>query len=477
MPPEVDAVVVGSGPNGLAAAVTLAQAGLSVTVLEAADEIGGGTRTAELTVPGVLHDVCSATHPFGVTSPFFASLPLGEYGLEWRWPEIDVAHPLDGGRAGVLVRSLDDTVAGLGPDGKAWHRTFSRLVEHFDELAPEVLGPIVHVPRHPITLKRFGLHALLPATALAHRFHTDEARALFAGCAAHIIQPLNRPVSSAVGVMMATAGHAVGWPVAAGGSQAITTALAGLLEHLGGTIETGVPVTSLAQLPSARVTLFDTSPGALVSIAGDRLPARTRRAFSRWKYGPAAYKVDLAVEGGIPWTAGACRRAGTVHVGGTLEEIAASEADVHRGRMPARPFVLVCQQYLCDPQRSSGDIHPVWSYAHVPNGYDGDATDSIVDQIERFAPGTRERIVARHVTPPPALERYNPNYVGGDIGGGANNFRQLIARPRAATDPYATGIPGMYLCSAATPPGAGVHGMCGNHAARRALHELQRNRW
>ena len=441
-------------------------------MLEAADEIGGGTRTRELTVPGVLHDVCSAVHPFGVASPFLTSLPLAEHGLEWRWPDVDLAHPLDGGRAGVLVRSLPHTVAGLGEDGRAWSRSFRPLVEHFDQLATEVLGPILHVPRHPVTLARFGARAGLPATVFARRFRRDEARALFAGCAAHVFRPLNRPATSAAGVMLAAAGHAYGWPVAAGGSQAITRALAGLLEELGGTIETGVRVTSLAQLPRARVTLFDTSPRALVEIAGDRLPARSRRAFSRWKYGPGAHKVDLAVEGGIPWTAEACRRAGTVHVGGTFDEIAAAELDVYRGRMPERPFMLVGQQYLCDSQRSSGDIHPVWAYAHVPHGYTGDATDAVLAQIERFAPGTRDRVVARHVIDPAGFETYNPNYVGGDIATGANNLRQLVLRPRATLDPYATGIPSIYLCSAATPPNAGVHGMCGHHAALRALDDL-----
>ena len=476
MATALDAVVVGSGPNGLAAAVTLAQAGLSVTVLEAADEIGGGTRTSELTVPGVLHDVCSAVHPFGAASPFFASLPLAQHGLEWRWPEVDLAHPLDGGRAGVLVRSLQDTAAGLGPDGPAWARTFGPLAERFDDIATDILGPFVHIPRHPLTLARFGLRAGLPATVLVRRFRTDEARGLFAGTAAHVIHPINRLGTSAAGAMLIAAGHAEGWPVAGGGSHAITRALASLLEQLGGTIETGMRVTSLEQLPRARVTLFDTSPDALVGIAGDRLPTKARRAFARWKYGPAAYKVDLAIEGGIPWTADACRRAGTVHLGGTFEEIASAELDVHRGRMPERPFVLIGQQYLCDPQRSSGDVHPIWAYAHVPHRFTGDATDAILGQIERFAPGTRERILAQQVTDPLGFEEYDANYVGGDIATGANSLRQMILRPRVTLDPYATGIPGVYLCSAATPPGAGVHGMCGNHAARRALLDLKNGR-
>jgi phytoene dehydrogenase-like protein len=468
----VDAVVVGSGPNGLAAAVTLAQAGLAVTVLEAAEEIGGGTRTAELTVPGVLHDVCSAIHPFSAASPFLASLPLGEHGLEWRWPDVDLAHPIDGGRAGALVRSLPHTAEKMGADARAWTRTFGPVVSRFDRLAGDILGPLLHVPGHPVAMARFGLRAALPASALVRRFRTDEVRGLFGGCAAHVFRPLNRPTTAAPGVMLVAAAHAVGWPVAAGGSQHITRAMASLLEKLGGTIETGVHVTALRQLPKAKVTMFDTSPRALVEIAGRELPARTRRAYTRWKYGPGAFKLDLAVEGGIPWTAEVCRRAGTVHVGGSFEEIATAELDVHRGRMPARPFLLVGQQYLCDPSRSAGDVHPVWAYAHVPAGYTGDASDAMLEQIERFAPGTRERIIGRHAIDPAGFEAYNPNYVGGDIATGANDLRQLVLRPRLALDPYATGLPGVYLCSAATPPSAGVHGMCGHHAAVRALHDI-----
>jgi phytoene dehydrogenase-like protein len=468
-------VVVGSGPNGLAAAVTLAQAGLSVTVLEAADQIGGGTRSAELTIPGVLHDVCSAVHPLGAASPFLASLPLAEYGLEWRWPRVDLAHPLDGDRAAVMLRSIDHTAAGLGVDGRRWRRSFAPLAQALPDLLTELLQPIAHLPKHPVDLARFGLRAGLPATVLARRFSTAEARGLFAGCAAHLIAPLTRPATAAVGSTLIAACHAVGWPVAAGGSQQITAALAGYFRSLGGSIETGVRITSLAQLPDTNVSLFDTSPSAFVGIAGNQLPARVERAFGRWRYGPAAFKLDLAVQGGIPWRAPACREAGVVHVGGSLEEIVAAEAAVHRGRMPERPFVLVGQQYLADPARSAGDIHPIWTYAHVPSGYPHDATTAIIDQLERFAPGVRERIVGRHVMTPAAFEMYNANYVGGDIAGGASDSRQLVVRPRLAADPYSTGIPGVYLCSAATPPGAGVHGMCGHHAAKRALAYLARS--
>ncbi|KQW53228.1 FAD-dependent oxidoreductase [Nocardioides sp. Root1257] len=458
-----DAVVVGSGPNGLAAAVTLAQRGLSVTVLEARDTIGGGTRTDELTVPGVLHDVCSAIHPFGVGSPFFSSLPLAEHGLVWRWPEVDVGHPLDDGTAGVLRGSVDETAAGLGADGDRWRGVFGPLVERYDDVAAEALGPIPHLPSHPVTLARFGLRAGLPATVLARRFRTEAARALFGGCAAHISRPLDRPLTSAVGAMLITAGHRHGWPVAEGGSRAITDALASLLRSLGGTIETGVSVASLAELPPSRIRMFDTTPTAFAEIAGLDAP--------RWRYGYSAYKLDLAVEGGIPWTAEACRRAGTVHLGGTFAQIASAEAEVARGRMPQRPYVLVGQQYLADPTRSAGDVHPVWAYAHVPHGYAGDATEAVLAQLERFAPGVRERIIATHVTDPAGFATYNANYVGGDIAAGATTVRQLVARPRLA-DPYATAVSGAYLCSASTPPGPGVHGMCGHRAALRALEDL-----
>lgn len=469
-----DAVVVGAGPNGLAAAVALARAGASVTVLEAANTIGGGTRTEELTVRGVLHDICSAVHPFGVSSPYLQTLPLEEHGLAWRWPEIDLAHPIDGRRTGVMVRSLEDTVAGLGVDGPAWRRVFGPLVAGFDDLAAEFMQPILHVPRHPIRMARFGLGALQPGTFFARRWRTDEARGLFAGVAAHVIHPLERPTTAAVGLMMTAAGHAYGWPVAEGGSRAITDALASLLTSMGGTIQTGVRVTSMADLPDHRVALFDVAPGALLDIAGDAMPDRIARAYRRYRHGPGAFKVDLAVEGGVPWQSDAARRAGTVHVGGTLEEIAAAERDVHAGRMPDRPFILVGQQYLADPTRSAGNVHPVWTYAHVPHGYDGDATDAIIGHIERVAPGLRERIVGMHVRGPAALAADNPNYVGGDIATGANDPWQMLARPRLAIDPYATGIPGVFLCSAATPPGAGVHGMCGHHAARSALKVLRR---
>lgn len=469
-----DAVVVGAGPNGLAAAVTLALRGVHVTVYEAADTIGGGTRTTERLAPGLLHDDCSAVHPMGVASPFFRSLDLSAHGLEWCYPEIDLAHPLDDAVAGVFVRSLEQTAGRLGPDGRAWSRLFGPIADRFDDIAAEVLRPMAHVPRHPITLAHFGIGALAPATLTARRWRTDQARALFAGVAAHAYYPLTRPTTAAAGLLMLGAGHRYGWPVAKGGSRAIADALASLLRAHGGRIETGRRVRSLGELPRADVTMLDLSPTGVADLAGDRLPGRVARAYRRYRYGPAAFKLDLAVEGGVPWRDPACRRAGTVHVGGTLEEITANERDVHVGRMPERPFVLVGQQYLADPSRSSGDVHPVWAYAHVPHGYTGDATEAILRQLERFAPGVRERIVGMFTRSAVEMPRYNPNYVGGDIASGANDPVQMLSRPRIALDPYATGIPGVYICSASTPPGGGVHGMGGHNAALSALRRLER---
>ncbi|WP_377271706.1 phytoene desaturase family protein [Peterkaempfera sp. SMS 1(5)a] len=471
-----DAIVVGSGPNGLVAAVALAQQGLAVTVLEAAEEIGGGARSSELTVPGVLHDHCSAVHPMAVASPFLRTLGLERYGLEWAWPEVDLAHPLDSGRAAVLVRSIERTAAGLGADGAAWQRLFGPLAESYDELCDDLLGPVLKLPRHPVHVARFGLTALQPATLIARRWRTEEARALFAGVAAHLFHRLSGPMSGAVGLMLTAAGHRYGWPVARGGSQALTDALAALLKDLGGTVETGVRVRSLAQLPPADAVVLDVAPGAAADICGDRLPPRVRRAYRRWQHGPAAFKVDLAVEGGVPWLNPDCGRAGTVHLGGPLEEVVHAERETSLGRMPERPFVLLAQQYLADPGRSAGNVHPVYAYAHVPHGYSGDATGVVLDRIEQFAPGLRERIVGTSVRGTTALQAYNPNYVGGDIVTGANTAWQVALRPRPALDPYRTGIPGVVLCSAATPPGAGTHGMSGYHAAQSVLRQLGERR-
>lgn len=467
-----EAIVVGSGPNGLAGAVALARAGLRVLVLEAADEIGGGTRTSELTMPGVLHDHCSAFHPMAGGAPFMRTLGLERHGLEWHWPEVDLAHPLDGGEAAAMVRSVEETAAGLGEDAGAWRRLFAGPSAGFEGLLDDLMRPVLHLPRHPLRLARFGVPALLPATVLARAFSGVDARALFGGVAAHAFSPLTAPLSSSVGVALICAGHAFGWPVAKGGSRAITDALAAELAEHGGTIETGRRVESLGEVEAADIVLLDLAPDAVADIADARLRPGVSRAYRRYRRGPGAFKADFAVEGGVPWTAEACRKAGTVHAVGSFEEIVAAEAAVNRGEMPERPFVLVGQQYLADPGRSAGDVHPIWAYAHVPHGYEGDATEVIVAQIERFAPGFRERIVATATRTPAEFEAYNPNFVGGDVITGANTPVQTMIRPRLALDPYATGIPGVYICSAATPPGAGVHGMCGANAARSALRGL-----
>lgn len=469
---SASAIVVGSGPNGLAGAVRLAEAGLSVTVLEAADTIGGGTRTSQNTLPGLLHDDCSAFHPTGAASPYLQSLHLERNGLEFLLPPVQMAHPLDDGSAGLLHHSLDQTAAGLGRDGAAWSRLFGPLVRNVDLLTRELFQPVVHLPRHPVALAQFGPAALLPATTLARIWKDDQAKALFGGVAAHLIAPLNRPLSSSVGLMLTAAGHAYGWPVAKGGSQAIANALAARLIELGGTIETGVRVDELAQLTGADVVLLDLAPPAVGQLLGDRLSPRDRKLYAGYRFGPGAFKLDLAVEGGVPWRNPDVAKAGTVHLGGTLQEIARSEADVWSGRMPQRPFVLVGQQYLADPSRSVGDIHPVWAYAHVPANWTGDATEAILDQIERFAPGMRERIVGSFSRSASQLQQYNANYVGGDIATGANSLTQVVLRPGSPRNPYRTGAQGFYLCSAATPPGAGVHGMGGFNAAETALKDL-----
>ena len=472
------AVVVGSGPNGLAAAIRLAHAGLDVTVLEAHPEPGGGTRTSERTLPGLLHDDCAAFHPTGVASPYLASLDLGRHGLEWLWPEIDLAHPLDDGRAGVAARDLARTARSLGADAARWERMFHHSIGHFDDLIAEVFQPVIHLPRHPMTLGRFGIRALLPATLAVRRFRDDPARALFMGVAAHAFNRLDTPLSSSVGLMLTAAAHAVGWPVARGGTASITTALIRELEAHGGKVVTGHRVSSLDSLRDIAggepdVVILDTAPRGVLEIAGDRLPGRVRRALTRYKYGPAAFKVDFAIKGDIPWVNSDCRRAGTLHLGGTAEEIAAAERQTARGEMPERPFVLLGQQYLVDPSRSQAGANPVYAYAHVPHGYTGDATEAVTGQIERFAPGFRDRILATAVRGPQELEAYNANYVGGDISAGANTARQIALRPRLAANPYTLGIPGVYLCSSATPPGAGVHGMGGFHAAEAALAHLR----
>ena len=466
------AVVVGSGPNGLSCAATLASRGVEVTVIEAAETIGGGTRSSELTVPGLLHDECSATHPMVVSSPAVVSLDLERHGLEWCWPEVDAAHPLDGGGGGVMLRSVEATAAGLGDGGARWRRVFGPPAEGYDALSEDFYRPLLHLPRHPLRLTRFGLPAAMPATALAKSLGSPEAAALFGGIAAHAYAPLNLPFSSAIGMALTCSGHAYGWPVAKGGSIAISNAWASVVREHGGTIETGRRVRSLDELPKADAVVLDLAPGGVLELAGDRLPSRVARAYRRFKHGPGAFKLDLAVEGGVPWTQEEARRAGTVHVVGSFDELVAAERAVNRGRMPERPFVLVGQQYLADRSRSKGDLHPVWTYAHVPSGYDGDASEAILAQLERFAPGTRERIVASATRAPAEFEARNPNFVGGDILTGANTPVQTLLRPRITAAPYSTGIPGVFVCSAATPPGPGAHGICGYNAAEAALRTL-----
>jgi phytoene dehydrogenase-like protein len=466
-----DAVVVGSGPNGLACAAHLAAAGVRVTVIEANEEIGGGLRSAELTVPGVVHDLCSGFHPTSIGMPSLGGLELERHGLRWRWPEVDLAHPLDDGGAAML-RSLERTAAGLGADGRAWARLFGPPSRGIAALNGEIMRPILHLPRHPLALARFGIPALLPATTLVRGFDGEEAKALFGGVAAHSFAPLTRPLSAAVGMALVSAGHGNGWPVAEGGSGAIAAALAAAIRERGGTIETGRRVRSLAELPTADAVVLDLAPAAVAELAGDRLPVRVARAYRRYRRGPGAFKLDLAVQGEVPWAFEPARRAGTVHVIGSFAELVHAEREINRGRMPERPFVLVGQQHLADPGRSAGDVHPLWAYAHVPAGYEGDASEVVLTQLERFAPGLRERIVATAVRSPAQLEAENANLVGGDIATGANTPWQTLIRPRLALDPYATGIPGVYVCSAATPPGAGAHGMCGYNASRRVLARL-----
>ena len=469
-----NAVVVGAGPNGLAAAIHLARHGLDVQVLEAAETIGGGARSGELTVPAVIHDHCSAFHPMAVGSPFWKEINLERHGLTWKWPEIDCAHPLDDGTAGVLYQSIDQTAAALGPDGRRWRRVLGDLAAGFDELAHDLLRPILNIPRHPIRLAGFLPRAVLPATVMARWFRTEQARALFGGAAAHIYTRLDRPLTASLGLMILASGHRYGWPVAEGGSGAISSAAASALRELGGAIATGVTVASRTDIPAADVVLLDLSPAAAVHLYGDVMPARIKRSYQRYREGSSAFKVDFAIDGDIPWINTACGRAGTVHLGGTFAETALGEQERALGRMPQHPFVLVGQQYLADRSRSAGSTNPIWAYAHVPFNYTGDATAAVVDQIERFAPGFRDRIVAKVTKSTAELQAYNANYIGGDIIGGANDRLQVLLRPRVAIDPYFTGVPGVYLCSQSTPPGAGVHGLCGHHAAQSALRRLRK---
>ncbi len=466
------AVVVGSGPNGLAAAIALARAGVAVRVIEAGETIGGGTRSAELTLPGFLHDVCSAVHPMGILSPFLRQLPLEEHGLTWVKPAASVAHPLDDGDAVMLYRSLERTAAGLGRDARAYTRLVGPFLDDPHALLADALAPL-RIPRHPIRMARFGLRAALPASWLAKLcFREERSRALFAGCAGHSILPLGAPLTSALGVLFALTAHVEDWPVARGGSQAIAEALASHLGSLGGTVETGHRVAKLAEVADADTVLFDTSPAELLRIAGDALPSGYRRRLERYRYGPGVFKVDWALDGPIPWNDERCLEASTVHVGGTLDEIAASERDMFRGRHSENPYLILCQQSQFDETRAPAGKHTGYAYCHVPEGSTVDRTDAIERQIERFAPGFRDTILARHTMDTAWFETYNPNYTGGAITGGMADVTQLFTRPVARLDPYSTPNPRLFLCSASTPPGGGVHGQCGYWAAQSALSRM-----
>jgi phytoene dehydrogenase-like protein len=464
-----DAIVVGSGPNGLAAAITVARAGRSVLVLEAQPTLGGGARSAELTLPGYVHDLCSAIHPMAVASPFFRTLPLAEHGLDWIEPPAALAHPLDDGSAALLERSFDSTIATLGPDALAYRRLFEPLVEHAEALFADALGPL-RVPKHPLLLMKFGLKAIRSAKGLINAWlQGPRARALFAGIAAHAIMPLEHFLTSAIGLMLGVAGHYVGWPLPRGGTQRITDALVSYLRSLGGEVIAGWRVQSLGELPSSRVVIFDTAPRNLARICGDRLPRRYRAKLEKFRHGPAAFKLDLALDGPIPWKNPACLRAATVHLGGTFEEIAAGEREVWHGKPAERPYVLVAQQSLFDSTRAPEGKHTVWAYCHVPAGSMLDQTEAIERQIERFAPGFRDRILARHVLTPSDFEQHNANYIGGDISGGVMDVWQAFFRPVWRLNPCTTPHPRLFIGSSSTPPGGGVHGMCGYFAALAAL--------
>jgi phytoene dehydrogenase-like protein len=472
---EYDAIVVGAGPNGLAAAIRIAQQGFSTLLLERNPEVGGACRTAELTLPGFRHDVGSGVHPLAFGSPFFSSLPLEKYGLGWRQPEIPLAHPINQSEIATLRRSISDTGNSLGRDAKAYQRLFEPIVSRWKSLLEEFLQPIIHFPRHPLQLVAFGNLALTSIDHLVrNRFSREPARALMAGLAAHSFLPPTDPGSSGFALILAMLAHAIGWPIPIGGAQAIARALSEHFQELGGQVQTDVSVMTLRQLPESRVVLFDVTPQQLVRILGSLLPSNYRRKLERFRYGPGIFKIDYALDGPIPWLHPDCEKAGTVHLGGTFPEIAQAEYQVSRGRHAEHPFLLVSQPTVVDATRAPLNRHVAWVYGHVPNGSSWDMTKSFEKQIGRFAPEFKDRVLASHVTAPVELERINPNLIGGSITGGANNLWQLIARPILSPTPYRTPLRGVYLCSSSTPPGGGVHGMCGFHAANAALRDLRR---
>jgi len=468
---EFDAIVIGSGPNGLAAAITLQQAGKSVLIIEGDEHIGGGLRSAELTLPGFVHDVCSAIHPLAIGSPFFSTLPLEAHGLEYLYPDLAAAHPFDDGSAAVLYHSVAQTAAGLGADEQAYLKLFNPVVRDWPYIAPDVLGPL-GFPKYPFKLASFGLKALPSAITIAKRFKTDAARGLWAGMAAHSIQPLSNLSTAAIALVLMTAGHIKGWPIPAGGSKEIANAMASYFLSMGGKIETGHYVKSLDELPPSKAVLFDVTPKQLLKIAGHRFSSIYKWQLERYRYGMGVFKIDWALDGPIPFTAAEVGRAGTVHIGNTLEEIAHSEQQTAKGKMIDNPFVLLAQQSLFDPSRAPEGEHTAWAYCPVPNGSGQDRTEAIEKQVERFAPGFRERILARHTMNTKEMEAYNPNYIGGDINGGIIDLGQLFTRPALRSSPYRTSAKGLYICSSSTPPGGGVHGMCGHHAAIRVLKDI-----
>jgi phytoene dehydrogenase-like protein len=467
---DFDAIVVGSGPNGLAAGITLQQEGLSVLILEAKNIIGGGLRTEEITLPGFRHDLCSAVHPMAADSPFFNSLPLGDFGLKFLYPEIQLAHPFDDGSALYLFSSIAETARAMGPDADAYLKLIQPLVKSWPDLQDDVLGPL-HFPKHPMEMARFGWSALSTAGQIAKRFHTEKAKGFWGGLAVHSQLPFNYLGSSGIGLILLTAGHIRGWPVAEGGSQSIADALVSYFKSIGGKIETNQTVKSLDQLPSSHVVLLDVGPLQLLEIAGNRLSSFYRWQLKKFRYGMGVFKIDWALADRIPFTAESAKKAGTVHIGGTMNEMAASELAAWNGKHTEKPAVLLAQQSIVDPMRAPEGKHTGWAYCHVPLGSKMDMTEIIERQVERFARGFRERILARHTMNTLEMEILNANYIGGDIGGGAYNFSQLFTRPALQFAPYRSSTRGIYLCSASTPPGGGVHGMCGYHAAKRALRE------